>query len=35
MKGERAEDDSYYVRIQELREGLVQTLDEVLQDCNE
>ena len=34
-EGERDEDDSYFVRIQELREGLVQTLDEVLQDCDE
>ena len=34
-EGERDEDDSYYVRIQELREGLVRTLDDVLQDCGE
>lgn len=34
-EGERDEDDAYYVRIQELREGLVQTLDDVLQDCGE
>ncbi len=33
--GERVEDDPYYVRIQELREGLVSTLDDVLQDFNE
>ena len=33
--GERAEDDPYYVRIVELREGLVQILDQVLQDTNE
>lgn len=34
-EGERDEEDSYYVRIQELREGLVRTLDDVLQDCGE
>lgn len=34
-EGERDEDDSYYVRILELREGLVRTLDDVLQDCGE
>lgn len=34
-EGERDEGDSYYVRIQELREGLVRTLDDVLQDCGE
>lgn len=34
-EGERDEDDTYYVRIQELREGLVRTLDDVLRDCSE
>lgn len=34
-EGERAEDDSHYARILELREGLVEILDRVLQDCNE
>ncbi len=32
--GERDVEDAYYVRIQALREGLAQTLIDVLQDCN-
>jgi len=31
-EGDRDEDNKYYVRISELREGLVTVLDEILQD---
>ena len=33
--GQRDEEDAYYLRIQDLREGLVQILEEVLRDTNE